>query len=230
MATPEMSCMSRQFKIQFDLENNKVTEHHDLGPSKIKREHDTIDKIKAAILNHGNPFVTEGDQLHNIITHAYIPDIYVPQILNIDATGQTLYEDYVSERINGDTSLWAPVKRQNNKMFMSGNKKTTVKIRDKIVDLKETKDLYGRLMVLAKSNREINQKHAISNYEFTLTPRALFAPNVTLLPCTDKSKLIHVLEKLTRAQNTTSAAFGRCGCPAGRCNEYRNHGLGLELM
>jgi len=29
----------------------------------------------------------------------------VPQILNIDDTGQKLYEDYVSERINGDVSL-----------------------------------------------------------------------------------------------------------------------------
>ena len=46
-------------------------------------------------------------------------------------------------------------------MFKSGNKKTTIKLRDKTVDLKETKDLYGRLMVLARSNRDINQKEAI---------------------------------------------------------------------
>ena len=62
----------------------------------------------------------------------------MPQILNIDATGQKLYEEYVSERINGDVSLWAPVKKQNNKMYMSGNKKASVKLRDKTVDLKET--------------------------------------------------------------------------------------------
>ena len=59
-------------------------------------------------------------------------------------------------------------------------------LRDKTVDLKETKDLYGRLMVLARSNRDINQKDAIGNYEFTLTPRALFAPDGTVLPCQDK--------------------------------------------
>jgi len=72
--------------------------------------------------------------------HAYIPDEYVPQILNIDDTGQKLYEDYVSERINGDASLWAPVKKEKNFMYISGNKKHTVKVRDKTVDLKETKD------------------------------------------------------------------------------------------
>ncbi len=131
-----------------------------------------------------------------MITHAYIPDEYVQMILNADETGQKLYEDYVSERINGDVSLWAPVKKENNKMFKSANKKTTVKLRDKTVDLRETKDLYGRLMVLARSNRDINQKEAIGNYEFTVTPRALFAPDGTILPCQDKSKLISLLNKL----------------------------------
>ena len=68
------------------------------------------------------------------------------------------------------------------------------------MDLKETKDLYGRLMVLARSSRDINQKEAIGNHEFTLTPRALFAPDGTILPCLDKSKLIHLLNKLATAE------------------------------
>lgn len=44
------------------------------------------------------------------------------------------------------------MKRENNKMFLFGNKKTTVKLRDNTIDLKETKDLFGRLMILARSN------------------------------------------------------------------------------
>jgi len=134
-----------------------------------------------------------------VITHAYIPDEYVPVILNADVTAQKLYEKYVSERINGDVSLWEPVKKENNKMFMSANKTTTVKLQDKNVYLKETKDLYGRLMVMARSSRDINQKEAIGNHEFTLTPRALFAPDGTILSCLDKSKLIHLLNKLATA-------------------------------
>ena len=119
----------------------------------------------------------------------------IPTIFNAGFTGQKLYEDYVSERINGDVSLWTPVKKENNKMFMSANKKTAVKLRDKYVDLRETKDLYGRLMILARSSRDINQKEAIGNHEFTLTPRAFFAAGGTILPCLDKSKLIHLLAK-----------------------------------
>ena len=178
-----------------------------LGPSAVKRAHRAVDKIKAAILSHGNPFTAEGNKLYNIITHAYIPDEYVPQILNANITGQKLYEDYVAERINGEVSIWAPVKKENNKMFICGSKKTTVKLRDKTVDLKETKDLYGRLMVLARSNRDINQKDAVGNYEFTLTPRALFAPDGTVLPCQDKSKLIHLLIKLAKDEESQAACM-----------------------
>jgi len=80
--------------------------------SKVKREHGTIIRIKEAIESHGNPFAVEGSAIYNLITHAYISDEYVPQILNIDDTSQKLYEDYVAERINDDVSLWAPVKKR----------------------------------------------------------------------------------------------------------------------
>jgi hypothetical protein len=64
------------------------------------------------------------------------------------------------------------------------------------VDLKETKDLCGRLMGPARSIRDIDQKQAIGTDEFTLTPRLLFTPDGAVLPCSDKSKLIHALEKM----------------------------------
>ena len=34
--------------------------------------------------------------------------------------------------------------------------------------MKETKDLYDKLMVLTRSSRDIDQRDAISNYEFLL--------------------------------------------------------------
>ena len=79
---------------------------------------------------------------------------------------------------------------------MSGNKTTTIKLRDKTVDLKEPKDLCGRLMILAKSTGDIDQKGAIGNSEFTITPRSLFPPDRSMLQCTDKSKAIRLLEML----------------------------------
>ncbi len=61
-------------------------------------------------------------------------------------------------------------------------------------------------MVLTRSNRNIDQKNAIGNYEFTLTPRSLFATDGLMLPSTDKSKLIHILEKLGDEQTANSGS------------------------
>ena len=132
---------------------SQLTEHHNL--SEVSREHSAVCKIKAAIIDHGNPFAVEGHRLHNMITHAYVPDEFMDQILNANDTGQKMNEDYVTERINGNIRLWAKVTKVCNKMFMSGNRTTTIKLRDKTVDQKETNDLYGRLMILAK----IDQRH-----------------------------------------------------------------------
>ena len=45
---------------------DKPEEHHDVQPSVIRQEHQAVDKIKAAILSHGNPFAVEGNQLYNL--------------------------------------------------------------------------------------------------------------------------------------------------------------------
>ena len=121
-----------------------------------------------------------------MITHAYVPDEFVEQILNANDIGQNMYEDYVTERIKGNISLWAKVTKVGNKMFMSVNNTTTIKLRDKTIDP----------MILAKSTRDIDQKGAIGNHEFNLTPRSLFSPDGSMIRCTDKSKLFRLLEML----------------------------------
>lgn len=49
---------------------------------------------------------------------------------------------------------------------------------------------------------KIDHKQTVGTYEFTVTPRSLFAPNGEVLPCSDKSKLIHALNKLATTEFT----------------------------
>ena len=57
LATPEMSRLSTEFKGQFGVTAGKPQEHHDVQPSTVMKEHDAVNKIKAAILSHGNPLM-----------------------------------------------------------------------------------------------------------------------------------------------------------------------------
>ncbi len=73
-------------------------------------------------------------------------------------------------------------------------------------------------MVLARSSRNIDQKHCIGNFEFTLTPRVLFAPGGSLLLCQDKAKLTHSLEMLLVAaegtcDNSQPTSHKQCDVP-----------------
>ncbi len=56
-------------------------------------------------------------------------------------------------------------------------------------------------MVLARSLWHEDEKQAIGNHEFTLTSRALFSPDGSILGCCEKSKLIKELEKLGQPKN-----------------------------
>ena len=127
-----------------------------VSPSEVTRAHSAVNEIKSAILDHGNPLAVEGPGQHNMITHACVPGEFVEQLLNANDTGQKMYEDDVTVT-NGNIGPWAKLTKVGYKMFMSGNKTTPIKLRDKTVYLKETKDIYERLMILAKSETLIKK-------------------------------------------------------------------------
>lgn len=87
MATPELSCLLREFKNQFVRITNINTEHPGLTQRRIRRDHAVVDKIKTAIQSHGNRVTAEGDRLYNMITDAGVPQEHVEEILTADSTG-----------------------------------------------------------------------------------------------------------------------------------------------
>lgn len=90
MTSSELSRVSRQFEIQFDIKLGKITEHQGLGPSAVKRKRVEIYKIKVTIPSRDNSFAIGGNALHNLVTHACVRVEHIPHILNIADTDQTL--------------------------------------------------------------------------------------------------------------------------------------------
>ena len=88
--------------------------------------------------------------------------------------------------------------------WKSSEKVIKVKAVERVVELKEDRSLFARLMV-CKSRQDVDIKYA-SVYEFTVVPRSLFAADVTMLHCSCKSKLMHILEK--RGAETSTSTTG----------------------
>ena len=69
-------------------------------------------------------------------------------------------------------------------------------VADQVVELKDDRSLFAHTLTVARSRPEMNLKDSIGQHEFTSLPQTLFTVSGEVLPCTDKSKLMAVLEDL----------------------------------
>ena len=58
--------------------------------------------------------------------------------------------------------------------------------------------------MVCKSRTDIDIKEVIGLYEFTVVPRSLFASDGTMMHCSCKSTLMHILEKQSGESSTSS--------------------------
>lgn len=63
-----------------------------------------------------------------------------------------------------------------------------------IVPLKADRSLFTRLLVVSRSRPDINLKESLGTYEFSAVPQSMFALDGTQLLCSNKSKLMKLLE------------------------------------
>lgn len=116
-------------------------------------------------------------------------------LVNQSEEGRKLFSAFVQDRIKtGKINPWAPVKK-HNLTWKTSAKVIKVKAKDTIIELKEDRKLFARLVMVCKSRPEIDIQKAVGLYEFTVVPRSLFARDGTMLHCSCKSALMHILEK-----------------------------------
>ena len=71
-----------------------------------------------------------------------------------------------------------------------------------MIELKEDRSLFARMMMVCKARPEIDIKEAVGEYEFSIVPRSMFAANGTMLHCSPKSTLMNILEKMDPRRNS----------------------------
>ena len=71
----------------------------------------------------------------------------------------------------------------------------------KVVQLREEKSLFSRFPITSRKPPEIDVKFCLGNYEFSVVPKALFILAGELLPCTDKTRVLHQIEAAAMTKN-----------------------------
>jgi len=198
LAAPELARLAEEAKNMADLPKTKAKHHHELTEAKVEQQEKNAIDLKNTIEKFTNPFANGCNQLINMVTKAILPAKIQEDINKRTEIGEEKFGQFVSERIiTNNVNLWAPMKKLNLQMWSSAGKKVTIKNGDKIMELKEDRALFARMLVVSKA-RDIDLKQVVGTYELSVVPRALFAADGSLLHAASKSDLMSILESLPK--------------------------------
>ena len=97
-------------------------------------------------------------------------------IIQRDKIGQQMFETFVKEcLVEGNASVWDKVTKRKFKTFKNTNSVTEIRLRDKVVKVKEERGLLQRFIIISRSRQELDLKECIGTYGFGVIPRSLFA-------------------------------------------------------
>lgn len=207
LTAPELQKLSQELlNITGSSSKQEATYHH-LNSERAANFQDTaISTLRDELERIGNPFKYEGPELINISTKAVFSDQITADVSSVESLGTELYETFKSDRlIDGAVSLWAPIKRNKLNLCSSNNKSTKVTISGSITELSADRNLFSRLLIVTRSQRELDLRTTLGKYEMSVVPRSMFALDGTMYQCAAKSKLIHILKSVVE-QNTNNTS------------------------
>ena len=166
----------------------------DLRPSRIKKDHGDVQCLVTAIKGTCDPFKEQQrEDLYSISTGKAVSTDVRNDLLSLVDKGKMQYTSFKTECINDAARFEKPIKRNKSKNFASGavTKLFTSKEK-KVMEVKGTRDLFGRLLYMAYEMKIDLQ----AGFQYPLTPVPLCLGDISgAKHSTSKSTLARYLEK-----------------------------------
>ena len=151
--------------------------------------------------------------LRNITSSILIPPDASDDILYYPEKGQQGYEAFIQERLltTSKLAIWDKLPQLKLARFMTWVKKKIMRVGNKVLKLREDRQFYSQILIIAQSRPEIisGMEHLVSEYEMSIVPRANFNPDGTMLLCLDKASLMKVIQAQTPIQEDISSPGDR---------------------
>ena len=218
--TPHLTHLVKQFLNAFPKASRSTdrSEHYQLSGTVAIRTRENAVKLRQSIERHceGNPFTNE-TPLKNVISSALVPDEAKCDILFYHEKGQQRFQEFVKDRLlsSSELSIWDPMKKLKLKTFLNWAEKRKIRIGEKVIKLREERQLLGRFLIIQRSRPEIVPKleKAIGQYEMSVVPRSLCAVDGSLYIPADKASLLHAIEEVEAQANSDESQESRCQPP-----------------
>ena len=103
--------------------------------------------------------------------------------------------------------MWDKMSKLKYLNWKDGCKSISLKASSEVVSLKATNSLFVRLLLVAKSSRELDLQEIVGTHEFVHYNANLMRPDGSLLSTTSKSALIHELEGVVSGTETSEESI-----------------------
>ena len=196
LAAPELSRISQELRDMLGLSSSTTDQHHHLSHAKTEKQEREIQALKA-VIGPRHIFSKQDDSnLYNFMTKQVVTEETKASILETEDRGERAKNAFIDSRICGDENLWKRMSKVTCKNWDEICKTMKIKSDSEVIHLKAASTILSRLLVVAKSQRQLDLEEVISNYELNAVNSTFMDPTGHLLPCKHKSKLIHALEEL----------------------------------
>ena len=126
-------------------------QHHTMTTAFQSREEKSVAAVTDTLRRFTNPFQKESKDLFSIVTKAVVPEKTKNDLCNHTKISIKLFNDFVRDQITSEKlGLWSPMKKQRLSTWRKVGKEFKVKAAGKIIELKEDRSLFARMIVVCK--------------------------------------------------------------------------------
>ena len=190
LTVSEMGNIIQDFCEVFNIQNEapERTQHYQLTGSKNERINDNVKKMSDVFCSREINF-EKSEVVFNVLTKKVLPESLAMEFLEIEREGRKLYEKFIEERIVGSKSIWGTINKRKLSTFANNKKVVTVKIRNRLINIKAERKLMSRFTVAAKSRPDVDLPGYLGKYEFSAVPRSIFTEEGDLIRSKDKCRI-----------------------------------------
>ena len=198
LSTPVLARLAGETERLLNIADANPKKHHQHSMTRSKRQERSVKQLKD-VLSGANPFSPPGNdesemKLINFVSNQILPTAVQNDVLDIELRGRRARETFVNERVRGEKNMWDKMPKLKYLTWKDGCKTIKLKASSEVVSLKSTNSLFVRLLLVAKSSRELDLQNIVGTYEFADHNASLMKSDGSLLPTSAKCALIHELE------------------------------------
>ena len=174
LCTPVLDSVCEDFCKRNNLKKESRDKQYQLTDTINSRIIGNVDKLLSHFKSIELSFESS-EHMYNIGSNAVLSESIALDIANQQSIGKKMYENFKSERIYGEKSIWDAMKKCKLQTFKSLVVMIKTKIERKLIELKEDKQLLQCVLTILQKRPEINLPKLIGKNEFSNIPRSMFS-------------------------------------------------------